>query len=172
MRSLWKEELPDEAGGFDISCAAYTGQFPDKTSRIIGMFQYLFADHIIELLVCKRQFFGICLYESLVGINTNVRASMGVLRDEFVCEDMRSEIRVVSGTDFEDTVGTPDMQAVLVEGFAGSHDRRGLVAEHLTHLPPFAVVGGGLDAEQMTKDEVNVVILKTFLFVCLPECGA
>ena len=182
VRFLGEKPFAEQARGLDVAGLADPHYFAQELRRVVTVFEYLVADHVVEFLVCKRQGFGRSVDQLLVGEYAQAAAAMGIVAEEFLHEDVRTEGGAIAGAYLEYPVTSFDMQILSAFGSADFHWRSRIVTniekyflfvpEHAFYIFPLPVVGGGLDAQQPAQDEVHVLVLERALPVALAECGA
>ena len=102
--------------------------FAQELCRVVAVFEHLVANYVVEFLVRKRQGFGRCVDQLLVGEYTQAAAAVGVVAEEFLHEYVRSERRTIAGPNFEYPVSSFDVQILPAFGGADFHGRTRIVA--------------------------------------------
>ena len=79
VRLLGKHQFAEHARGLDIPAFADPDHLFDEPGGIVGMFENLVADHIIESIFFERELLAVGFDELLVRVNQDFSAAMGVV---------------------------------------------------------------------------------------------
>lgn len=121
MRLLGKHQFAEHARGLDIPAFADPDHLFDEPGGIVGMFEDLVADHIIESIFFERELFAVGLDELLVRVNQDFPAAMGVVVRKLVGYHIGTKHRIVSGTDFEYLIPALDAEILASQWMTGYH---------------------------------------------------